>query len=105
MKCLIVNAKGFDYTDKKTGEFTSAIVFDVVSRNRKNKSGRGVIAGIFIGKKFDEELYNFVICACNGNPDEFQDKICHLDYDNEKNLVDFECVKSDSEDPPVIWNF
>lgn len=103
MKCLIVNAKSFEYTDKKTGEVTAAIVFDVVSRNRKNKSGRGVIGGIFIGKKIDEELYNIVLFSCNGNLDDLQDKICNLDYDNEKNLVDFELVKS--EKSPVTWNF
>lgn len=104
MKCIIVNAKHFDYTDKKTGELTSAVVFDVVSRNRKNKSGRGVIGGIFIGKSIDEELYNFVMSSCDSNPDLLQDKVCHLDYDNEKNLVDFE-VNADDCDPPVIWNF
>lgn len=105
MKCVIVNAKSFDYTDKRTGELTSAVVFDVVSRNRKNKSGRGVIGGIFVGKSTDEELYNLVMQSCDCNPDSLQDKICLLDYDNEKNLVDFEYVKSDDDDPPVLWNF
>ena len=102
MKCLIVNAKSFNYTDKKTGELVPAIVLDVVKNTLGNSSGKGV-TNLFIGKNFNEALYNTLSLTCNGDFNSYSNQLCNVDFDENKNIVAFEFIKT--EKPAVTWGF
>lgn len=102
MKCLIVNAKSFSYTDKSTKETVPAVVLDVVKNVAINSSGKGV-KELFIGKKYQEELYNMLALSCNGQFSFFNGKLVDFEFDDDKNIVNFEIVKT--EKPVVTWGF
>ncbi len=102
MKCLIVNAKSFNYTDKKTGETVSAIVLDVVKNTLANSSGKGT-KELFIGKNYQEELYNMLSLTCNGDFSSYSNQLCDIEFDDNKNISGFEFIKTDK--PAVTWGF
>lgn len=102
MKCLIVNAKSFTYKDKETGEVVPAIVFEFVKNTLLNSSGKGV-SDLFVGKKYQESLYNMLAVTCNGNFSEFNNRLCNIEFDENKNVTNFEFVKT--EKPAVTWGF
>lgn len=102
MKCLIVNAKSFTYNDKKTGEIVPAIVLEVVKNTFSNSSGKGV-SNLFIGKNFNEALYNMLSLTCNGDFNSYTNQLCDVDFDENKNIVGFDFVKT--EKPAVTWGF
>lgn len=102
MKCLIVNAKSFSYTDKKTGEVVPAIVLDVVKNVLTNASGKGT-KELFIGKNYQEALYNMLALTCNGDYSAYANQLCDIEFDDSKNIVSFDFIKTDK--PPVVWNF
>lgn len=102
MKCLIVNAKSFSYTDKATKETVPAVVLDVVKNVAVNASGKGV-KELFIGKKYQEELYNTLALVCNGQFSTLNGKLVNFEFDDDKNIVSFEIVKT--EKPAVTWGF
>ena len=103
MKCLIVNAESFSHVDKKTGELVKAIAFDVVGRNLSKSSGKCVLEGIYVGTKYQSSLYNILITACNGDVSNFNNTFVNIEFDNKKNIVDFESIKTDK--PVVTWGF
>lgn len=102
MKCLIVNAKSFNYTDKKTGEVVPAISLDVVKNTLSNSSGKGV-KELFVGKKYQEALYDILKLTCNNDFKFYTNRLCNIDFDDNKNIVGFDLIKTDK--PPVIWGF
>lgn len=102
MKCLIVNAKSFTYNDKKTGEIVPAIVLDVVKNTLANSSGKGT-KELFIGKNYQEALYNMLTLTCNGDFNTYANQLCDIEFDDSKNIVGFEFVKTDK--PAVTWGF
>lgn len=102
MKCLIVNAKSFTYTDKNTGEVVPAIVLDVVKNTLVNSSGKGV-KELFIGKVYQDALYNMLSLACNGDFSTFANRLCNVEFDDNKNIVSFDFIKT--EKPAVTWGF
>lgn len=102
MKCLIVNAKSFTYTDKTTKETVPAIVLDVVKNVALNSSGKGT-KEMFVGRKYQEELYNRLSLVCNGNFIFYNNKLIDFEFDDDGNVVNFEIVKT--ERPAVTWGF
>lgn len=102
MKCLIVNANSFQHKDKQTGELVSAISFDVVGKNLSNSSGKCVMK-LYVGTRYQLTLYNILIASCNGDASNFNNTFVEIEFDNNKNIVDFEAIKTDK--PVVTWGF
>ena len=100
MKCLIVNAEHVKYPSKKTGELMEMIVLDVVCNNMNSSSGKKVITSFIYS---NVALYNTLLLTCNGKLEEYNNTLCNIDYDNNKNIVGFDFIKT--EKPPVEWRF
>jgi len=100
MKCLIVNAKHIEYPSKKTGELMKAVVLDLVCNNMNSASGKTVIISFIYS---NVALYNTLMLTCNGKLEEYSNSLCNIDYDNNKNIVGFEFIKT--EKPAVTWGF
>ena len=104
MKCLIVNANSFQHKDKHTGEVLDAIGLGVVGKNLSNSSGKCVM-NLYVGKKTQLSLYNILMASCNGDTSNFNNTLVDIEFDNRKNIVGFEAVKADKDNPAVIWGF
>lgn len=102
MKCLIVDAYGFNHIDKKTGELVNAINLDVVGKNLSRSSGKCVMSR-YIGTKYQLNLYNMLMASCNGEPSNFNGSFVNIEFDSNGNIADFEAIKTDK--PVVTWGF
>ena len=102
MKCLIVNAEHISYTSKKTGELMKAIVLDVVCNNVNSTSGKKVMTSFIYS---NVALYNMLLVTCNEKLSYYNNRLCNIDYDNNKNIVGFEFIETDKENPAVTWGF
>lgn len=102
MKCLIVNAEKIEYPSKKTGELMKAIVLDVVCNNINSTSGKKTLTSFIYS---NVALYNTLLLTCNGNLSEYSNRLCNIDYDNNKNIIGFEFIETDKENPAVVWGF
>ena len=100
MKCLIVNAEHVKYPSKKTGELMKMIVLDVVCNNMNSSSGKKVMTSFIYS---NVASYNMLMLTCNGKLDKFNNRLCNIDYDNNKNIVGFDFINTDK--PAVTWGF
>ena len=102
MKCLIVNAKHIEYPSKKTGELMKAIVLDLVCNDMNSSSGKKVTTSFIYS---NVALYGILTLSCNSKFEELNNLLCNIEYDNSKNIVGFDFIKTDSDKPAVTWRF
>lgn len=104
MKCLIVCTQHIEYPDKHTGELKKAIILNLVANNINSSSGKTVISpSPFIYSNV--ALYNTLLLGSNGDFSEYDNCLCNVEFDNRKNIVGFDFIKTDKDNPPVIWGF